>query len=110
MVVVKRLPISIFSKSSEVRELIGVLPNQSIDSNEIDMVVIKDGHVVIIPVPTRLFKCLTDQIYFSDFLIAGTAFMIALKTPAPPWIAPGIRASVLLPLRALTALSRFFES
>ena len=53
-----------------------------------------------------------DQLLYFDivFLIAGTAFITALHTPAPPWIAPGTIVRLLFPLTALTALSKFFES
>ena len=56
---------------------------------------------------TRTYRVLEPTI---DFLIAGTAFITAVHTPGPPWIAPGTIVRVLLPLSALTALSRFFES
>jgi hypothetical protein len=50
-------------------------------------------------------------LYFNKvFLNAGTDFITALHTPAPPWIAPGTIVRLLFPLTALTALSKFFES
>jgi hypothetical protein len=56
VVAMKRLPIAIVSKGSELGELIGILLNQSINANEIAVISIKHCHEVMIPLCLRLIK------------------------------------------------------